>query len=106
MRFAEKRNCYGLENVHKPFEPLTIWAPEMQIGHSEKSGTTAMDRTLLRQALNELVRLKSSADNPTRFLALLYSSALNEWAGELGVDRHKLHKLVHIREAVSARRFH
>lgn len=62
-----------------------------------------VDRTMLRQALSELVRLKGGADNPTRVLALLYSSALSEWAEELGVDRHKLNKLVHIREAVSSR---
>ncbi|SCX82135.1 hypothetical protein [Microvirga guangxiensis] len=63
----------------------------------------AVDRTMLRQALNELVRLKGSADNPTRFLARLYNSALCEWAGELGVDQQKLNKLVHVREAISGR---
>ncbi len=66
----------------------------------------AVDRAMLRQALSELVRLKGGAENPTRFLAQLYSSALSEWAGELGVDRHKLNKLVHTREAVSDRRLH
>ncbi|WP_414471305.1 hypothetical protein [Microvirga sp. M2] len=59
---------------------------------------------MLKQALNELVRLRGGAENPTRFLAQLYSSALSEWAGELGVDRHKLHKLVHFKEAISDRR--
>jgi hypothetical protein len=63
----------------------------------------AVDRTMLRQALSELVRLKSGADNPTRFLARLYNSALREWAQELGVDQQKLNRLVHVREAVSGR---
>ncbi|KLK93597.1 hypothetical protein AA309_08015 [Microvirga vignae] len=65
-----------------------------------------VDRTMLKQALNELVRLKGGAENPTRFLAQLYSSALHEWAGQLGVDQHKLHKLVHVKEAISERRLH
>lgn len=64
----------------------------------------AVDRTMLRQALSELVRLRGCADTPTRFRALLYSSALSEWAEELGLDRHRLNKLVHIGEAVSNRR--
>ena len=63
----------------------------------------AVNRPMLRQALSELVRLKSGADNPTRFLAQLYSSALSEWAGHLGVDQRKLDKLVHVREAGSPR---
>lgn len=63
-----------------------------------------VDRAMLKQALNELVRLRGGAENPTRFLAQLYSSALSEWAGELGVDRHKLNKLVHFKEAISDRR--
>jgi hypothetical protein len=63
----------------------------------------AVDRAMLRQALSELVRLKVGAENPTRFLALLYSSALTEWAGEFGVDPQKLNKLMHIREAISGR---
>ena len=63
----------------------------------------AINRVMLRHALSELVTLKSSAENSTRFLALLYSSALTEWANELGVDRQKLNKLVYIREAVSGR---
>jgi len=44
----------------------------------------AAERAALRQALNELVRLKGGADNPTRFLALLDRSALCEWAKRLG----------------------
>jgi hypothetical protein len=66
----------------------------------------AVNRARLRQALSELVRLKDGAENPTRFLAQLYSSALTEWAGQLGVDQRKLNRLVHVREAVSDRRFH
>ena len=66
----------------------------------------AVNRMMLRQALSELVRLKGGADNPKRFLAQLYSSALSEWAEELGVDQRRLNKLVHFREATSARRLH
>jgi hypothetical protein len=66
----------------------------------------AVNRPMLRQALSELVRLKTGADNPTRFLAQLYSSALCEWAGQLGLEQHKLDKLVHVREAVSHRSPH
>ena len=66
----------------------------------------AVNRPMLRQALSELVRLKTGADNPTRFLAQLYSSALSEWAGQLGVEQHKLDKLVHVREVVSHRSPH
>ena len=57
-----------------------------------------VDRTMLRQALSELVRLRSCADNPRRITALLYSSALSEWARELGVQPQKLNKLVHVKE--------
>ncbi len=65
-----------------------------------------VNRAMLRQALSELVRLKGGAENPTRFLAMLYSSALTEWAGELGVDQQKLNRLVHVRETDSDRRLH
>jgi hypothetical protein len=63
----------------------------------------AMERAMLRQALSELVRLKGGAENPTRFLALLYHSALSEWAGELGVDQRKLNRLVDVRTTASGR---
>ena len=66
----------------------------------------AVNRPMLRQALSELVRLKTGAHNSTRFLAQLYSSALCEWAEHLGVEQHKLDKLVHIREAISHRSPH
>ena len=65
-----------------------------------------VDRELLKQALNELVRLKTSAENPRGFLAQLYSSALTEWAGQLGLDQRKLNKLVHVRGVVSDSRPH
>ena len=65
-----------------------------------------VDRVLLKQALSELVRLKAPAENPRGFLAQLYSSALTEWAGHLGVDQRKLNRLVHVRGAVSDRRLH
>jgi len=66
----------------------------------------AVDRGLLKMALSELVRLKTGADNPRGFLAQLYSSALTEWAGQLGVDQRKLNKLVDVRGALSERRLH
>lgn len=66
----------------------------------------AVDRSMLRQVLSELMRLKGGAENPTRFVAQLYSFALTEWAGELGVDRQKLNRLVHVREVVSGRQLH
>ena len=60
-----------------------------------------LNRMLLRQALSELVPLRSVAENPLRFRALLYTSALEEWAGQLGVNAGKLDRLVLVREAVS-----
>ncbi len=66
----------------------------------------AVDRKLLKQALNELVRLKGSTDDPTRFLSQLYTFALAEWSEQLGLEPLKLNKLVLIREAVSGRWLH
>ena len=63
----------------------------------------AVERAMLRQALSELVRLKGGAGNPTRFRALLYHSALSEWAGELGVDQRKLNRLVDVRATTLGR---
>ena len=54
------------------------------------------DRDLLNEAVSELVRLKGAAEGPTRFLAHLYASALEEWAGRLGMDPLQLNKLVPI----------
>ena len=65
-----------------------------------------IDRALLKQALTELVRLKTGAEKPGSFLAQLYSSALTEWAGQLGVDQRKLNKLVYVRSVVSGNRLH
>jgi hypothetical protein len=65
-----------------------------------------IDRALLKQALGELVRLKAGAEKPRGFLAQLYSSALAEWAGQLGVDQGKLSKLVHARDVFSDHRLH
>ncbi|WP_262031433.1 hypothetical protein [Microvirga sp. Mcv34] len=62
-----------------------------------------VDRNSLRLALNELVRLRRSAEDPRRFRAQLYGSALAEWAGRLGVDQPKLDRIVHVRESVSGR---
>jgi hypothetical protein len=73
----------------------------MQAGDLAGGTTMPVDRGLLRQALNELVRLKSSAENPRRFRAQLYGSALAEWAGQLGIDHLKLDKIVHVRGEAS-----
>jgi hypothetical protein len=79
---------------------------EAQIGLSARGVMMAVDRQLLKQALGELVRLKSGAENPTRFIAQLYTSALAEWADQLGVDPGKLNKLVVIRDTISGQRFY
>jgi hypothetical protein len=65
-----------------------------------------LDRKLLKQAINELVRLKSCVHDPSRFLGQLYASALEEWADRLSMELPKLNKLVVIREAVSTHRLH
>lgn len=62
-----------------------------------------VDRRSLRRALDELVRLKRSAEDPRRFRAMLYDSALAEWVGQLGVEQPKLDRIVHIRETASDR---
>ncbi|WP_262269104.1 hypothetical protein [Microvirga yunnanensis] len=52
------------------------------------------DLTLLKEAVSELARLKGAAERPTPFLSHLYASALEEWAGRLGMDPVQLNKLV------------
>jgi hypothetical protein len=52
------------------------------------------DRDLMKEAVSELARLKGAAEGPTRFLSRLYASALEEWAGRLGMDPLQLSKLV------------
>ena len=52
------------------------------------------DLDLLKEAVSELARLKGAAEGPTRFLARLYASALEEWAGRLGMDPLQLNRLV------------
>jgi hypothetical protein len=52
------------------------------------------DLNLLKEAVSELARLKGAAEGPTRFLSRLYASALEEWAGRLGMDPLQLNKLV------------
>ena len=52
------------------------------------------DLNLLKEAVSELARLKGAADGPTRFLSHLYASALEEWAGRLGMDPLQLNTLV------------
>ena len=65
-----------------------------------------VDRKLLKQALSELVPLKTFTHDPARLLGQLYHSALEEWAERLSVDPLKLNKLVLIREAVSRHHLH
>lgn len=65
-----------------------------------------LDRKLLKQALDELVVLKSCGHGPSRFLGQLYASALEEWADRLSVDPPKLDKLVLIKEADSTQHRH
>jgi hypothetical protein len=64
------------------------------------------DRELLKQALDELVRLKPCAADPTRYLAQLYTSALAEWANRLGMRPPDLNKLILIGEMIPPHRFH
>lgn len=61
-----------------------------------------VDLKLMKQALDELGRLRRGAMEPPRFLAHLYAAALAEWAGQLGVDPFDLHRLVHVREEAGA----
>jgi hypothetical protein len=63
------------------------------------------DRELLKQALDELVRLKASPDDPTRYLTRLYTAALVEWAHRLDMSPLDLNKLVLIRETIPPHRF-
>ena len=49
---------------------------------------------LLEEAVSELARLKGAAEGPSPFLSRLYASALEEWAGRLGMDPLQLNKLV------------
>lgn len=60
----------------------------------------AVDRELLRQALHELVQLRTKVPDPTRLVVQLYDAALDEWAERLGVETRKLHKLVLVKEAI------
>ncbi len=57
------------------------------------------DVDLLREAVSELTRLQGAAEGPPRFLSRLYASALEEWAGRLGIDPLQLSKLVLMRGA-------
>lgn len=66
----------------------------------------AIDRELLKLALGELVQLRTKIPDPTRLVVQLYNAALEEWAGRLGVESRKLHKLVLVVEAVPIRRLH
>jgi len=60
------------------------------------------DSELLKQALDELIRLKLKprAADPTRYLTQLYTSALAEWADRLEMSPIDLNKLLLIRETV------
>jgi hypothetical protein len=65
-----------------------------------------VDREVLRRALRELVQMKNGTENPTCLLFQLYTSALEEWAWQLGIEPQKLNRLVVIRHAVSDRGRH
>ncbi|WP_262269764.1 hypothetical protein [Microvirga yunnanensis] len=65
-----------------------------------------LDQQLLKQALDELVILKSCVHGPSRFLGRLYASALEEWADQLSIDPPKLDKLVVTKEAASIQHHH
>ena len=60
---------------------------------------TNRDVDLLKQAVSELARLKDAAEGSTRFLSRLYASALEEWAGRLGMDPLQLNTLVLTQDA-------
>jgi len=64
----------------------------------------AVDRELLKEALRELVRLRTRTIDQTGLVSRLYSAALEEWAESLGVEARKLNKLVLVKEAVPVRR--
>lgn len=64
----------------------------------------AIDRELLREALRELVRLRSKTVTQTGLVSRLYSAALDDWAGSLGVEARKLNKLVLVKEVLPIRR--
>jgi hypothetical protein len=64
----------------------------------------AVDRELLKEALRELVRLRTRTIDQTGLVSRLYSVALEEWAESLGVEARKLNKLVLVKEAVPVRR--
>lgn len=66
----------------------------------------SIDRTMLKQALTELVKLKGGARRSTSVVEQLYNSALMEWSEQLGVEQSKLNKLVKARQAISDRRLH
>jgi len=65
---------------------------------------TAVDRELLREALHELVQLRTGTLDHTRVESQLYGAALEEWAKRLGVETRNLHKLVLVKEVVPIRR--
>jgi hypothetical protein len=65
-----------------------------------------VNRKLLKQALDELVRLKTSTEDPTRFLGQLYASALEEWSNRLEIEPPRLNKLVMSKETASGYRLH
>jgi hypothetical protein len=64
----------------------------------------AIDRELLREALHELVQLRTGIPDPSRLVARLYTSALEEWARRLGVESRKLNKLVLVKEMAPIRK--
>lgn len=52
------------------------------------------DLDLMKAALVELSRLKGAAEHSKHILGRLYTSALEEWAGRLGLDPLQLNQIV------------
>ena len=78
--------------VHAPCRPR--WAIQLPGKAMGAAMIVGRDRDLLKEAVSELARLKGAAAGPTRFLSRLYASALEEWAGRLGMDPLQPNKLV------------
>ena len=52
------------------------------------------DLDLMKAALAELSRLKDAAEHSRHILGRLYNTALEEWAGRLGLDPIQLNQIV------------
>ncbi|ANY83588.1 hypothetical protein BB934_35625 (plasmid) [Microvirga ossetica] len=56
------------------------------------------ERTLLKQAVDELATLEPRGDDPTHYQAERYTSALAEWSKRLAISTLELNQLVLIRK--------